>query len=598
MISESFNQRDWSPSRWSRLVCLLLPICPAAAWATAPAHDTHHPRLYFTAAELPHLRSLRTTGDHARIWANLAKSADWCAQQAPRSEWIPTIDPDPQFENLYDRFYAAMHDAAIVEHLAFASSLSDPEHDPYFNAARTWLLATAKVWKNESHNKPDASKAYAVLRVLKALAVGYDVLFDRLSETERQQVRDTLTAVGDPYYAFFQEPTTAGEGYNKHHGSVDAAPFGVAALALLGEVDQAQAWLDLATKKHADYLLPYALTPSGTNDQSSNFWASTLHYRIFFCDALRRVTGRDLFAEFPRALPGRIALAAIAAGQPSSLKFNENDRSVLFGPSYGQINYWSPVMLYLARHDRRPIYQHLAFWDESLGSLQHTRYITPRRHEELLFCLGPYAYLWYDPSVVPAIEENLPLSFEFPEPEVNEAYLRASYRPGGIVVGMKKGGIIVHAGGRPVLVDQIVVDDANATAKPVEEMLVADDGRHATIRCVGPKANGIGEQVVDLERPAKLSISRATDKALTWWYAGDPKQQENSFAWPDGTQLKITRGTIAAVKPDGYIDAKQHYGGMKYADPHPFTYPAVTVQPTDGRVVVEITTPETKAVAK
>ena len=66
-------------------------------------------------------------------------------------------------------------------------------------------------------------------------------------------------------------------------------------------------------------------------------------------------------------------------------------------------------MLYLARHDRRPIYQHLALWDESLGSIQHTRYITPHRKEELLFCLGPYVYLWYDPSVAPAIEENLPL---------------------------------------------------------------------------------------------------------------------------------------------------------------------------------------------
>src|SRR6185369_7577722 len=151
---------------------------------------------------------------------------------------------------------------------------------------------------------------YAVLRVVKALGVGYDVLFERLTEMQRKEVRDSIVAICDPYYTFFQAPTAAG--YNKHHGSVDAAPFGVAALAVLGEVDHAQAWLDMAIKKHVDYLLPSALTPSGTNDQSSNFWASTMQYRIFFCDPLKRVTGRDLFAEFPRALPGRIALAAIA----------------------------------------------------------------------------------------------------------------------------------------------------------------------------------------------------------------------------------------------------------------------------------------------
>jgi hypothetical protein len=434
-----------------------------------------------------------------------------------------------------------------------------------------------------------------VLRVMKALGVGYDVLFDRLSGDERREVREAITEVCGPYYTFFQTPTNAGEGYNKHHGSVDAAPFGVAALAVLGEVDQASDWVDLATKKHVDYLLPHALTPSGTNDQSSNFWASTMTYRIFFCDALRRVTGRDLFAEFPRALPGRIALAAIAAGQPASLEFNENNRSVLFAPCYGEIDYWSPALLYLARHDRRPIYQHLALWDESLGSIQHTRFITPHRKEELLFCLGPYAYLWYDATVAPAVEDNLPLSFEFPEPEVNEAYLRSSYEPGGIVVGMRKGGLIVHAGGERVLIDQLKVDDTAAPAKPVEQMLVADDGRRATIRCVGPKTAGIGEQWVELERPSKLTITRATEKPVSWWYAGKARQQDNTFTWPNGTKLTVTHGTIHAVDPKGFVETKVHFGGMKWADPHPFTYPTVTVDPQDGKIVAEVISPVSKS---
>ncbi len=104
---------------------------------------TGHPRLYFTSADLPRLRSLRTTGVSAQIWANLTASADWCARQTPRKEWISTIAPDPIFENLYDRFYAAMHDMAIIEHLAFASALSDRDHDPYFEPARRWALAGA-----------------------------------------------------------------------------------------------------------------------------------------------------------------------------------------------------------------------------------------------------------------------------------------------------------------------------------------------------------------------------------------------------------------------------------------------------------------------
>jgi len=542
--------------------------------------ENRHPRLYCTAKDLPRLRELRRQGVHALIWANLTASADWCAQQAPRTEWIPTLADDPQYENLYDRFYAAMHDMAIIEHLAFASALSEPSHDPYFAPARAWLLAGSSVWKHEADNPPDASKAYAVLRVMKSLAVSYDLLYGRLDDTQRETVRNTLTAVCGKYYRFFQDPATAGAGYNKHHGSVDAAPFGVVALALLGETPQADEWLDLMIDKHVDYLLPHALTPSGTSDQTSNFWASTLHYRIFFLDALRRVTGRDLVREFPDALPGRIALAAVAGRHPRRLRYNESNRSVLFGPSYGQLDYWSPVLVYLARQHRRPIYQYLALWDESLGSLQRSRYITPTRKEELLFSFGGYVYLWYDAQVVPGVEDNLPRSFEFPEPKVDEAYLRDSYRPGDIVVGFKKGGIVVHAGGRPVLVDRFETNDTNAPSQPVGELLVADDGRLARIRCVGPESAGISEQSIELRRPGRLRVHRKSSRPLTWWFA---------VTWPDGTALTITVGSISDFDAQGFVETKVHYAGMKYADPMPMEYATVSVEPDNGVVQVDVT---------
>jgi len=575
--------------------CAIAVVLAALAGADAGEPDarhaprTDHPRLYFTSADLPRLRGLRAGGIHARIWANLTASADWCARQTPRTEWIPTVVPDPIFENLYDRFYAAMHDMAIVEHLAFASALSDRQTDAYFEPARRWTLACAKIWRNEATNKPDASKAYAVLRIMKALAVAYDLLYDRLSDGERAEIRETLVAVGRAYFVFFADPVAAGPGYNKHHGSVDAGPMGVVGLALLGEVPEAQAWVDRMVEKHVKYLLPYALTPSGTNDQSSNFWASTLQYRIFFLDALRRVTGRDLIAEFPDALPGRIGLAAVAGKLSRDVLYNESNRTVLFGPDYGQIDYWSPALVFLAREQRRPIYQHLALWDESLGKLQRTRFITPHKREELLFSFGGYAYVWCDPSVPDVVEEGLPRSFEFPEPEVNEAYLRDSFAAGDLVVGLKKGELVVHAGGRPVLVDQLKIGDDNKPPPPVDELLVADDGRLATIRCVGPKQAGLKEQRVELRRPGRLTIRRESDRELSWWFAGEAKREGNSLRWPDGTTLAVTQGKIEHLDPVGYREAKVHYGGMSFADPHPFVYPVVTARPERGKLVIVVT---------
>ena len=61
----------------------------------------------------------------------------------------------------------------------------------------------------------------------------------------------------------------------------------------------------------------------------------------------------------------------------------------------------------------------------------------------------------------------------------------------------------------------------NKPAAPVDEMLVADDGRLAMIRCVGPQKAGIKEQRVELRRPGRLTIRRETAGEMTWWYAGD-----------------------------------------------------------------------------
>src|SRR5204862_594071 len=133
-----------------------------------------HPRLYFTAQELPQLRQLRAKGIHAKIWKNIAESADWCLAKQPRTNWIAPVAPDPRYENLYDRFYAIMGDLAITEHLAFAAALSSDER--YAGAGRKWVLASCRAWSREADGAPDGGKAYAVCRLLKGVAVGYDCL--------------------------------------------------------------------------------------------------------------------------------------------------------------------------------------------------------------------------------------------------------------------------------------------------------------------------------------------------------------------------------------------------------------------------------------
>ena len=89
------------------------------------------------AEELAKLRQLRGSGMHQRIYRNLLESADWCLTLQPRRDWIAPITPDPNYENLYDRFYGIMGELAITEHLSFAYALSGRKE--YGEAARQWV---------------------------------------------------------------------------------------------------------------------------------------------------------------------------------------------------------------------------------------------------------------------------------------------------------------------------------------------------------------------------------------------------------------------------------------------------------------------------
>jgi len=563
---------------FARMGCLALAACGTVHGAGAGT-CLDHPRLFFTTQDLPRLRGLRARGPHARIWKNMAASADWCLGKQPRTEWIAPVSPDPVYLNLYDRFYAMMHDMAIMEHLAFAYAYSDD--DRYFDGARRWSLACCRVWRREADGKEDASKAYAVTRILKGLAVSYDLLHSKLSKDERRETRRMLLDVGRKYYRYFQNPAIAGKGHNKHHGSVEAASFGVVALALLGEVPEARDWLDLMIEKHTDYLLPHGLTAGGTQEQSSNFWAWTMQYRLFFMDALRRVTGRDLFREYAKHMTGRIALAAVAG--PKRHGHNEDQQSILFGPSYGQLDYWSPVLVALAHEYARPIYQYLALWDPSLGAIQRTRYVTTNG-EQLLFHMGGYAYAWLDPAVPAEREAGLPLSFEFPE--VGEAYMRAGYRVGDIVVGVRQGNVVVHAGGRPVLITH---HHAHRQPKPPRDLVLTDDGTTGIIRCTGADGSAFTRQTVKLKRPDLLLISYATANDVRWWCHGRPTRNGNILTWPDRTRLRVTRGSITSLDPDGYRDEKVvGMGKLKLVDPMPMRYPLIAARPDNGELQVEV----------
>lgn len=542
-----------------------------------------HPRLYLTSGDLPGLRKLRSQGVHRRLWKNLKVSADWCLTQTPRREWIAPVSPDPVYENLYDRFYAIMGDLAITEHLAFAYAFSGDKR--YGEAARQWTLASCRAWKREAEGEPDGSKAYAVSRLLKGVAVGYDVAHDCFTGAEQQEVRDTLAAICRKYYTgYFSAPTIAGPDFHTHHAIVEWSSFGVAALALLNEAPEASAWLDASVRKFEEHLLPTGLAPDGAQIEGATFWASTMHYRLFFMDALRRVTGRDLFRPYQKFMSADLALASVAtekrfSGWPGG--YSQNHESVVLEPSYGQLDYYAPVLLHLAREYRRPTCQYLALWDRSLGCIQRTRYITPHG-EPLLFEFGGYAYLWYDVTV-PAEPDEQRLAYHFPS--VDEAYLRCSWKPNDLLVGVRKGEVVVHAGGTPVLVDPA---DWRDPPTSLRVRALEDKGEVATIRCGGDKGEVL---TVELHRSeGRLVLRRQVPEDWQWWCQGSPLRAGNGVSWGRRVRARVVAGELTSWEPEGYAPVlSTAYGKLTMADPAPMRFPRATIRPpANGEIVLEV----------
>jgi hypothetical protein len=552
---------------------VLLAMCPKGKAST----NLGHPRLYFTGEELPKLQKLHHGGLHAKIYKNLIASADWCLTKSPRKEWIAPVSPDPIYENLYDRFYGIMGDLAITEHLAFAYALSGKEK--YGDATRDWVLASCRVWQREAEGQPDGGKAYSVSRLLKGIAVGYDLAYDRFSEAERKEIRETLLRVGHLYFAqYFQTPTILGPGFHTHHATVEWSSFGVLALTLLHEAPEAQAWLDATVKKFEEHLLPTGLAPDGAQVEGGSFWASTMQYRLFFTDALRRVTGRDLFPRFEKELSADLMLAAVASKKEPG--YDQSYANIILQPYYAQLDYCSPVLFFLAREYHRPIFQYLALWDHSVGHIQKTRAITPHG-EQLSFELGGYAYLWCDEKI-PAQADSKKLSFQFPS--VNEAYMRASWKPDDLLVGISKGQIIVHAGGRPVLIETAIQEPA--TNPP--PATIKDNGDIAIIRCGIDETNRVS---IELDRHKHIvTIRRHVAGDWTWWCQGNPMRKENELRWPGKTSVRVSHGEIAQFDPTGFAPPfATGFNKLKLLDPAPMKFPRVIVKPgADGESVLQV----------
>ncbi|PZF84253.1 hypothetical protein [Jiangella anatolica] len=505
----------------------------------------------------------------ARLWASRPVAEDWIA---------PVAD-DPVYENLYDRFWAIMSDAAVLEHLALTARL---DGSPWVtDAASARLAGTARRWRREASLPPDYGTAYATTRIVKALAVGLDCVGEALAPGAADEVTgvlaDCLRRLAADWFSrpVVRGPVGAGaDRHSPHHSSVEWSGFGIGALALLDRVPEAEAWVADTERQFRDHLLPGALATDCGAPEGMEFWASTVLSQVQFLDPLRRVTGHDLLTAHARALDPAPGLAIYLPRRTATADGR---------PHYGSSTGMCAVLSALARERADPALAAVAAQEAAPGRLEVWPARTPRRGEQLLMAWSGYAALWH-----PGDTAAEPVARSWQSAALGEAHVRTGWEPGSAAVAVRRGIVTVWLDGECAFADLtpatvVDVEASRRTGSGVYRtdppglepaaLRVAEIGDAAVV--IGVDAAGATLLRLTLDRRRRtVTIVRLDGVPRRWW-------------WATPAAPAVTTGLVTGIVPDGYRpDLRAGYGLLDVVETDPRTYPVATVAPDADRIEV------------
>lgn len=236
-----------------------------------------HPRVFVTARGLETLRErARTT--HRDDWQRVLATLPAMAQDPPPP-------PGPQARRSQNN---VAHAIAGVS-LAWAVE----QRPELLAAAKKWTLAASRYepW-GYSYNKPNVDLAAGHL--LYAIGWAYDLLYHELTTRERATIRAALERHAALVDAYFRPggPRSRFE-FTQNHNFIPTAGLGVAALALLGESEEAERWAATAYAHH--HRANQLLSPDGYYYEGIEYWIFSAPWLVHFADAWLHATGESLF---------------------------------------------------------------------------------------------------------------------------------------------------------------------------------------------------------------------------------------------------------------------------------------------------------------
>jgi hypothetical protein len=233
---------------------------------------------------------------NVRWWKPFIQAADAALLEElyPEPEGYP---PGPFSVVEWRRIFTpAKVGTAHIARTALAYRLTgDPK---YLEAARRWMLNIAS-WDPRGPTSFRLKQTHGVgnteaaMPILDRMAMGWDWIGDKLTPEERQKIIAAMTVRGNDTLNTYKEQDFHSSPFSNHEGRL-LAFLGNTALAFLGDIPEAEQWLDYVIRC---YLTSY---PGWGGDeggwaQGMGYWSAYVYYMTTYAEALRQVTDVDLF---------------------------------------------------------------------------------------------------------------------------------------------------------------------------------------------------------------------------------------------------------------------------------------------------------------